>query len=104
MIALYASLGGVLLFGGLALAFGFSRSRLAKQLGEVTRERDDLLRRLHDMAQMVLLMDEPDPTLPELARLSEDAIRGADAPGGGLSPVEQRAADRILGSRPVGGA
>ena len=67
--SLYASIAGVVLFGGLALAFGFSRSKLARKLGEAKGKLNELeheIRRLRGamlvQGDMVKELSRPDPT------------------------------------------
>lgn len=90
----------------LLIALGLTLKRvgwLKDQLEEVKRAKSDLDQRMADMAATVGLLVSDDPTLDDLARLSEaaQARAGADERRD-LSPVEQGAVDRILGARPVG--
>lgn len=85
MWSLYLSIAGVVLFGGLALTFGFNRSKLAKQLGKVTGEKHALeqeIRRLRGallvQGEMVKELGKPDPTPGVLA----DVLRREAAAAG----------------------
>lgn len=106
--AMGVSLAATIIVSGLAVFFGRERSRLAREVGEhagtITALRakvDDLEKRIRDQAALLELLAEPDPPLSDLERMSEDDARRASPDGGGLSPLESRAARRIFRAGPA---